>query len=143
MSTVPHSLLVAFRGLRRNKPFIAVAVLTLALGIGASSVIFGIVSGVLFRPLPFERSNELVFLTHVSHAGEAPARCAPGPRLRRRWSCGRRRPGNPWHSGPNFLGLQEEAETLAGLAAYQEVRLTLSSGGEPALVPRATVSAPT
>lgn len=117
MSSVPHSLRFALRGLRRNPLFTIVAVLTLALGIGANSGIFGIVYGVLFRPLPFERSEDLVFLTRVSQ-GEL----------------------NPWHSGPNFLELQQEAGTLAGLAAYQEARLTLVAGGDPVLAPGATVS---
>jgi predicted permease len=56
ISDVKHSV----RSLRRAPGFTAIAVLTLALGIGANSAIFSVVNTLLLRPLPFERSDRLV-----------------------------------------------------------------------------------
>ena len=66
------------RILRRAPGFAALAAVTLALGIGASTAIFSVVSGVLLQPLPFDRPDELVRIWTRNPARDvrqAPSRC--------------------------------------------------------------------
>src|SRR5690348_3665628 len=60
MRTLPQDLRFALRALRRRPTFAAVAIVTIALGIGAATAIYSIVDGVLLRPLPFREPGRLV-----------------------------------------------------------------------------------
>jgi putative ABC transport system permease protein len=103
-----HDLRYALRSLRQRPGLTALTVLTLALGIGATSVIFSVVSGVLLRPLPYERSHDVMMIRA-------------------------RLEGNP-RSGlslPEYWDLREQAKSFTRLAAYSNGSLTLTGSGTP------------
>ena len=64
MKTVPQDFRHAFRALARQPGFTAVAALTLALGIGATTAIFTLVDAIVLSPLPFDEPSRLVDVGH-------------------------------------------------------------------------------
>ena len=110
MNALLQDVRYATRGLLKNPQFTLVAVLTLALGIGASTVAFTLVNGVLIRPLPFSEPDRLVMLRE---------RRADGEELTL--------------SFPNFDDWRNEAKTLEGIAAIRfAAEATVLGGEEPA-----------
>ena len=75
--SVGRDLRYALRGLPRRPAFTFAAVLTLALGIGATTAIFSVVYSVLIKPLPYPNADELVRIRHSS-----PGASSDGARLR-------------------------------------------------------------
>src|SRR2546430_2687864 len=65
-----NNLRLAFRQLIKNPAFSAVAIITLALGIGANTAIFSIVNAVLLRPLPYPDANRIMVLSESSGPGQ-------------------------------------------------------------------------
>jgi hypothetical protein len=63
MTTLIQDFRYGFRLLLKNKAFSAVAILALALGVGANTAIFSLVNGVLLRPLPFPNAERIVAAT--------------------------------------------------------------------------------
>jgi predicted permease len=102
----------ALRGLRRAPGFTAVAVATLAVGIGVNATIFSVVSSVLFRPLPVERPAEL-----VNVYGRAVTAS-----------------GHDAISYPNYEDYRAQSTTLSGLAAHTNFFANLSIEGSSELV---------
>jgi putative ABC transport system permease protein len=109
----------ALRQLRKSPGFTAVAVLTLALGIGANSAIFSMVDAVLLRPLPFRDPSRLVVVRTTE----------PG----RRDDIG--------VSYPAFLDWRSQNRVFDGLSAFREDDFTLTGKTEPAHLSGAVVSA--
>lgn len=119
MESLVQDLRFGVRMLLKRKGFTAVAVLTLALGIGANTAIFSVVNALILRPLPYPHSERLVWLEEVSkQTGESqPA----------------------W--GGHFLAWQSQSQTLGGIAAIDGGTQTLTGTGEPERVDVGQVSA--
>lgn len=109
----------AIQTLRRSPGFAAVAVLTLALGVGANTAIFSIVNAVLLRPLSYPDASRL-FVIYGQH---------PAPVLRTRLSA------------DNVLDLQRETRSFEALGGYSGTGFTLSGRGEPEFVTGQMISA--
>jgi predicted permease len=99
-------LRLAFRRLRQNPGFTAVAVLTLALGVGANTAVFSVINAVLLRPLPVTRSSELVAVNEVL-SGNA----------------------YPTFSYPNYRDVRDRNKVLSGLALYRFVSASFGVPG--------------
>ncbi|HYG62094.1 MAG TPA: ABC transporter permease, partial [Thermoanaerobaculia bacterium] len=108
------------RTLVRNPATTGVALLALALGIGANTAIFSVVSGVLLEPLPFSEPDELV-LVWETHTGRGMPRVSVSP--------------------PNFNDWRQQARSFEGLAASERAQFTLTGGERPELLAGASVSA--
>src|SRR5258706_493703 len=117
MDHLRQDIQYALRRLFKAPGFTAVAVVTLALGIGANSAIFSVVNGVLLKPLPYPESDRLVGVYHVSEGARASM------------------------SGPNFTDIARTATSLENVAAISTTRMILTGVGEPARLPVAEVSA--
>ncbi len=107
MNNFLNDIKYAFRQLRKSPGFTAVAVLTLALGIGACTAIFSVVNGVLLRPLPFEQPDQLVQLWEGAPRAEIRA------------------------SGPTFSDWSKADTVLENLAAYSPTALNLTGRSTP------------
>jgi predicted permease len=106
-----HDLVYALRSLRSAPGFAAVALLTLALGIGANTAIFSVVRGVLLAPLPFPESDRVVRIWHANRAANESKSVVSEPDYRD-WVAGSRSfsaLGAYWYqpggSGANLTGI--------------------------------------
>ncbi len=116
---LPADVRFAIRSLRKNPGFTAVAVLTIALGLGANTAIFSFLDGVLLRPLPYPEPERLVQLWEKPPGGQ--------------------RNGI---SALNFQDWQKLSTSFTGMAATTGKTGTLSGSGEPRQLRISQVSAP-
>jgi len=110
----------AFRGLRRHPSMVVIAVLTLALGIGANTAIFSVLHGVLLTPLPFPDAERVVVLADVWEAAD------------------------DWGSSMSYANVQDlrdETAAVENLAAYALESVNLATGEVPARVQAIRVDA--
>jgi putative ABC transport system permease protein len=107
MRTLMQDLRYAVRMLRKNPGFTAIAVLTLALGIGANTAIFSVVNGVLLRPLPFHDPSRLVLIAEKS----------PFPVIST--------------SFENYEDWRDQSRSFEAMEATRASSITLTGTGEP------------
>ncbi len=113
-----QDLRFGFRMLLKNPGFTAIAVLTLALGIGANTAIFSVVNAMMLRPLPYPDPERLVWVDYTS------SRNTGGEVL-----------------SAHFLNWQERSQTLQGIAQADGATRTLTGAGEPERVEVGLISA--
>src|SRR5580693_5631409 len=107
MEELLPDLKYAVRMLAKNRSFTIVAVLTLALGIGANTALFSVANGVLLSPLPFPAPNQLVALYAKRVSFERAS-----------------------ISYPNFLDWQRDNRSFASMAAFRQDDFNLTGAGE-------------
>ncbi|MGH9907052.1 MAG: ABC transporter permease [Pyrinomonadaceae bacterium] len=108
MDTLVKDIRHGIRSLAKRPSFTAIAVITLALGIGASTAIFSVVDGVLLKSLPYPDAERIVQLREVSSSGALLA-----------------------FAEPNFLDLRARNRTLEAVAQYNGELTTITGGSEP------------
>ena len=122
MGTFLQDVRYAVRTLLKSPGFAAVAVLALALGIGANTAIFSVVKAVLLSPLPYPEPERLVWVRESNPGADIPDEPA---------------------SAPNYNDWRTQVRSFDGLAAYANTALTLTDGGggEPERIPAVSTSA--
>ena len=108
----------SIRALSRNPTFTVIGISSLALGIGANTLMFSIVESILLRPLPYRKPGQLLSISEIS------------PRM-----------PNGVVLPPEFATWLRESHTLSGLGAFNDEQFTLTGTREPQHIDAATVNA--
>ncbi len=116
---VLSDLRLAIRSLMRTPSFTVVAVVVLALGIGANTAMFSVVNGIILRPLPFPAPDRLTMIS----ATDLESGSTGGSM-----------------SQPDLRDIQADSRTIAAAAGYSTTTATLTGGDEPILIPAARVT---
>ena len=115
-----RDLRYGIRQLRRSPGFAAIAIVTIALGIGATSAIFSVVNAVALKPLPYPGADRLVFIT-----SQFPTMGFD----------------KFWISPPEYFELRERARSYTDIAAYTQSAVNVSDGTRPERVNALVVTA--
>ncbi len=120
MQSLVQDLRYAIRHLLKNPAFTLVAVIALALGIGANTAIFSVVYGVLLRPLPYAEPERLTLLwTKLDKIGLE----------------------QNWVSEPEVLDFREQSQLFESFGVFTDTTMILTGDGEPEQLSSAQVSA--
>ena len=120
LDTLLQDVRFALRMLRKSRGFTAVAILTLALGIGANTAIFSFIDAWVIQPLPYPQPQQLIVLQ--SH------------NVKKGWT------SDSVTSTADFLDFQNETASFSRIAAWTSWDFNLTGNGPPALVEGARVS---
>lgn len=118
ISSLLQNLRYAVRQLGKNPGFAALTILTLALGIGATTAIFSVVYGVLLRPLPYSDPSRIVAIFEIT-------------------------PKGTWNrlADPNFDDFRDQSHSFQAIAKYSADITSVSGGSQPTRTNVASVSA--
>ena len=119
MQTLWQDLKFSLRMLRKNPGFTAVAILTLALGIGANTAIFSVVNTVLLQPLPYKEPGRIISLAQIDLKTQA---------------------SGALMSYTKYTQIQEQSKTLESMAGFYPLTLSLVTEREPEAVNGARAS---
>src|SRR5690242_8511113 len=108
MSNFTQDIRYGVRVLVKSPGFAAVAVITLALGIGMTAAIFSVVYGVLLRPLRYDQPDRIVQLRETDGHGRTHQ-----------------------FADPNFDDIRAQSSSLQGAAEYAAIQQSVSGGAEP------------
>ena len=120
MASISRDIQYSVRSIIKRPGFSVVAIITLALGIGANSAIFSVVNGILWRPLPYSDPQQLVVPWENHQARGGPAR--------------------EWFSPPDFADWRDQNKVFSHLSAYNDWAPTLTGREEPEPLVGASVS---
>ena len=109
METLLQDIRYGARMLAKHKAFTTVAVLTLALGIGANTAIFSVVNELLLRPLPYRDADRVMMLWEVTPEGRE----------------------QNTTSRKNFMSWREQGKSFETIAAFSDQRANLTGAGDP------------
>ncbi len=119
LENLPDDFRLGMRTLRKNPGFAALALLTLAVGIGANTAIFGLANAAFFRPLPYPNAERLAFLWQNNlRTGETEGLV----------------------SYPNFEDWRSQNHSFTDMAFFMSGKSILAASSEPEFVPSALVS---
>ncbi|HEX5226431.1 MAG TPA: ABC transporter permease [Bryobacteraceae bacterium] len=125
MTDFPQDLRYGVRTLARSPGFTAVALLSLALGIGANTAIFTLTNAVFLRPLPVKDPGRVVELFAVDHLTVNPVANLDRTPI----------------SYKNYLDIREQNNVFSGLAGFFPAGVTLSGYGDPKPIPAVLATA--
>jgi predicted permease len=114
MQTLAQDVKYAFRTLAASPGFVAAAVLSLALGIGANTAIFTLTDAVFLNPLPVHEASRIIEVYTVDHLTKATNNLG--------------RTGSSWL---NFVDVRDQNQVFSGISAYTSAGVSITGRGEP------------